>query len=164
MSKRIKMKKIPINAVALTLVSTVLMAPSYASFETDESRFSNVDGDVYFSPTRWRLVKQTFVLHFPENSNAVTQIIIATPPTVAVSNDIEVLKHKGRKISINVSVNGKNIILGFLEPVAPGSRIEINFNKVKQPILDSTSVYRFSAKVIGSDTEIPIGVAEFRTD
>ncbi|MEG4396940.1 DUF2808 domain-containing protein [Microcoleus sp. BROC3] len=158
------MKKILINAVALTLASTVLMAPSYASFETDESRFSNVDGDVYFSPTRWRLVKQTFVLHFPENSNAVTQIIIATPPTVAVSNDIEVLEHKGRKISINVSVNGKNIILGFLEPVAPGSRIEINFNKVKQPILDSTSVYRFSAKVVGSDTEIPIGVAEFRTD
>ena len=158
------MKKILIKAVALTLASTVLMAPSYASFETDESRFSNVDEDVYFSPTRWRLVKQTFVLHFPENSKAVTQIIIATPPTVAVSNDIEVLEHKGRKISINVSVNGKNIILDFLKPVAPGSRIDINLNQVKQPILDSTSVYRFSAKVVGSDTEIPIGVAEFRTD
>ncbi|MEW6499532.1 MAG: hypothetical protein AB1589_44775, partial [Cyanobacteriota bacterium] len=76
----------------------------------------------------------------------------------------EVLEHKGRKISINVSVNGKNIILDFPEPIAPGSRIDINFNKVKQPILDSTSVYRLSAKVVGSDTEIPIGVAEFRTD
>ncbi|MEW6499151.1 MAG: DUF2808 domain-containing protein [Cyanobacteriota bacterium] len=158
------MKKILIHAVAFILVSTVLMAPSYASFETDESRLSDVDGNVYSSPTRWRLVKQTFVLHFPENSNPVTQIIIAAPPTIAVSNDIEVLEHKGRKISINVSVNGKNIILDFPEPVAPGSRIDINFNKVKQPILDSTSLYRLSAKVVGSDTEIPIGVAEFHTD
>lgn len=158
------MKKILISAVVLTLVSTVLMAPSYASFAIDESRLSDVDGNVDSSPTRWRIVKQTFVLHFPETSKPVTQIIIATPSTVAVSNDIEVLEHRGRKISINVSVNGKNIILDFLEPVAPGSRIDINFNKVKQPILDSTSVYRLSAKVVGSNTEIPIGVAEFRTD
>lgn len=158
------MKKILISAVVLTLISTVLIAPSYASFAIDESRLSDVDGNVDSSPTRWRIVKQTFVLHFPENSSPVTQIIIATPSTVAVSNDIEVLEHKGRKISISVSVNGKNIILDFPEPIAPGSRIDINFNKVKQPILNSTSVYRLSAKVVGSDIEIPIGVAEFRTD
>ncbi|HEY9668885.1 MAG TPA: DUF2808 domain-containing protein [Coleofasciculaceae cyanobacterium] len=158
------MKKTLIHAVAFTLASAVLIAPGYASSKTDESRLSNVDGNVQSSRTRWRLVRQTFILHFPKNSNPVTQIIIATPSTVAVSNDIEVLEHKGRKININVSVNGKNIILAFSEPVAPGIMIDINFNKVKQPILGPTSVYRFSAKVVGSDAEIPLGVAEFRTD
>lgn len=71
---------------------------------------------------------------------------------------------KGRKININVSVDGKNIILDFPETVAPDTKLTINLNQVKQPILGFTSVYRFSAKVVGSEAEIPIGEARFPTD
>ena len=128
----------------------------------DEGRVPPVDGNVQFSSTRWRLVRQTFILNIPPNSNPLAQIIIATPSTVAVSNDIDVLDRKGRKININVSVNGKNIILAFPEPVAPSTKLVINLNKVEQSIGGPTSVYRFSAKVVGSDEEIPAGVAQFR--
>ncbi|XWK91726.1 MAG: DUF2808 domain-containing protein (plasmid) [Phormidium sp.] len=158
------MKKTLIHAVAFTLASAVLIAPGYASSKTDESRFLDVDGNVLFSPTRWRLVKHTFVLHLPQESKPVTQIIIAAPSTVAVSNDIDVLEHNGREINFSVSVNGKAIILAFPEPIAPGTKLGINLNKVKQPIGGPTSVYRFSAKAVGSDAEISVGVARFRTD
>ena len=47
--------------------------------------------------------------------------------------------------------------------ISPGSKLDINFNKVKQPIRGPTSVYRFSAKGVGSNEEIPVGVARFRT-
>ena len=158
---RINMKKTLIHAVAFTLASAVLMAPGYTSPKTDEGRFPDVDGNVQFSPTRWRLVRHTFALHLPQKSKPVTQIIIAAPSTVAVSNDIDVLEHNGRKINFSVSVNGKTIILAFSEPIVPGIKLNINLNKVKQPIGGLTSVYRFSAKGVGSDAEIPVGVAKF---
>ena len=165
MPKRINMKKTLIHVVALTLASAVLMAPGYTSSKTDEGRLSNVDGNVQSSPTRWRLVRHTFVLNLPQKSKPVTQIIIAAPSTVAVSNDIDVLEHqKSRKFNINISVNDKNIILSFPEPIAPGTKLAINLNQVKQPIGGPTSVYQFSAKVVGSDAEISVGVARFRTD
>ena len=176
-----------IYAAAFTLASSALISPGYASSKTNRhlqklgfhqdrirvsdsfSEMSNdgrvppVDGNVQFSSTRWRLVRQTFILNIPPNSNPLAQIIIATPSTVAVSNDIDVLDRKGRKININVSVNGKNIIIAFPEPVASGTKLVINLNKVEQPIGGSTSVYRFSAKVVGSDEEIPAGVVELPT-
>jgi hypothetical protein len=159
------MKKIRIYVAAFTLASAALINPGYASAKTDNSRVHPIDGNVQFPPNRWRLVRQTFVLHLPRNSQPIAQIIIAVPSTVAVSNDIEVLEHqKGKKININVSVNGKNIILAFPEPVAPDTKLAINLNKVKQPLLSSTSVYRFSAKVVGSDAEISVGEARFPTD
>jgi hypothetical protein len=162
MPKKINMKKTLIHAVAFTLTSAVLMVPGYTSSKTDEGRLSNVDGNVQSSPTRWRLVRHAFVLHLPQESKPVTQIIIAAPSTVAVSNDIDVLEHKGGKINFSVSVNGKTIILAFPEPIAPGTKLDINFNKVKQPIGGPTSVYRFSAKPVGSNAEISVGVARFR--
>lgn len=104
MPKRINMKKTLIHAVAFTLASAVLMAPGYASSKTDEGRLTDVDGNVQFSPTRWRFVRHTVVLHLPQESKPVTQIIIATPPTVAVSNDIDVLEYNGRKFSFYILV------------------------------------------------------------
>lgn len=164
MPKRINMKKTLIYAAAFTLASAALISPGYASSNTDEGRLPAHDGNVQIPSTRWRLVRHTFVLHLPRNSNPIAQIIIAAPSTVAVSNDIDVLQHKGREINFSVSVNGKTIILAFPEPIAPGTKLDINFNKVKEPIRGPTSVYRFSAKVVGSDEEIPVGVAWFRTD
>ena len=159
------MKKIRIYVAAFTIASAALINPSYASSKTDHGRVHPIDGNVQFAPTRWRLVRQTFVLHLPRNSQPIAQIIIAVPSTVAVSNDIEVLEpQKGRKININVSVDGKNIILDFPENVAPDTKLAINLNQVKQPILGPTSVYRFSAKVVGSDAEISVGEARFPTD
>lgn len=155
------MKKTLIYTAALTLASAALISSGYASATTDEGKVPPVEGNVQFSSTRWQLVKQIFVLNIPLNSNSITQIIIATPSTVAVSNDIDVLDHKGRKINTNVSVNGKKIILAFPEPVAHGIKLVISFNKVEQPTFGSTSVYRFSAKVFGSDVEIPVGIAQF---
>lgn len=162
---KIKLMKLLKSCSIVSLAIAALICPSYASAktDTDNGRVPQVDGNVQFPPTRWQLVKQTFVLNIPRNSNPITQIIIAAPSTVAVSNDIDVLEQNGKKININISVDGRNIILAFPEPVVPGIKLVINLNQVEQPIGGPTSIYRFSAKVVGSDAEIPVGVAGFRS-
>lgn len=155
------MKRTLIYAAAF-VATAALISAGYASAKTDDSRVRNLNNNVH-SPTHWRLVKHTFQVHIPQNNNALSQLIIQVPSTVAVSNDIDVLDEKGQKININVSVNGKRIIIDFPKTVISNTKLLIELNKVKQPIIGPASVYSLSAKVVGSEVEIPIGVAQFPT-
>jgi len=155
-----------IYAVVLTLSSTAIIAPSYASARTDDGRVPHIDGNLQFPATRWGIFRHTFRLHVPQNSKAVTQLLVKVPDNVTISKniqDIDVVDEKGQKINTNVSVNGKTILLAFAEPVAPNTKFDIELNKIKRRNLGNGSVYSFSAREVGIDAEIPIGVAWFRT-
>jgi Protein of unknown function (DUF2808) len=159
------MKRSLIYAIVLTLNSTAIIAPSYANAGTDDGRVPHIDGNSQFPPTRWGIFRHTFRLHVPQNSKAVTQILVKVPDNITISNniqDIDVVDEKGHKINTNVSVNGKTILLAFAEPVAPNTKLEIDLNKIKRRNLGNGSVYSFSAREVGIDAEIPIGVASFR--
>jgi hypothetical protein len=41
--------------------------------------------------------------------------------------------------------------------------MKVNLNRVRQPISAADSVYKLSGKVVGSNTEISIGIATFKT-
>ncbi len=156
------MKKILICTAALALATLAPTYISYASIKTDNSNVFKIENNV--QPTNnWRLVKHTFQLYVPQNTNALSQLIIDTPPTVGVSNDIDVLAQNGQKININVSAIGRRIIIDFPEKVIYKTKLMIEFNKVKQPVTGPDSVYNLSAKVVGSNAEIPVGVARFHT-
>lgn len=158
------MKKILTYAGAVIIFAgNAFISVNYASAKTDNNQSSDIDNILQLSTNNWRLVKHSFQLHIPQNEKPLSQLIIETPSTVAVSNDIEVLDTTGRKININVSAKGKQIIIDFPEKVISSTKLLVNFNRVKQPIIGSASIYRLSAKVIGSDVEIPIGIATFKT-
>ncbi|MCW5318332.1 DUF2808 domain-containing protein [Nostoc sp. KVJ3] len=159
------MKRLLIYAVILTLSSTAIIAPSYASTRTDDGRVIHIDGNAQFPPTRWGIFRHTFRLHVPKNSKAITQILIKVPNNVTVSNDvsnIDVVDENQHKVNTNISVNGQIILLAFPEAVAPNTKFEIELKKIKRQNLGNGSVYSFSAKEVGIDAEIPIGVASFR--
>lgn len=157
------MKRTLIYATAFTLATAASVSPGFATARNNDGSVPPVDNNIRFYPERWRLVKQAFQIHLPQNSNALAQLIINTPSTVAVSNDINVLDDNGQKININVSALGRRIIINFPETVISNTNLLIELNKVKQPIFGPTSVYSISAKVVGSDVEIPVGVAQFTT-
>ncbi|MDZ8137558.1 MAG: hypothetical protein RM049_20025 [Nostoc sp. DedQUE04] len=69
----------------------------------------------------------------------------------------------GQKINTNISVNGRQIIIEFPEKVIFNNKLLVNFNKVQQLVTGPASVYHFSAKVVDSEVEIPLGVAQFPT-
>lgn len=159
------MKKNLIYAAAFALATAVLIPADYASARTDNGSVTHIDGNVQFPPTRWSLVRHTFRLHVPQNSKAVTKLLINVPDTVTRSNDIkniDVVDENEQKINTNVFVNGRTILIDFSEPVAPNTKFHIDLNNVKRPTLGNGLVYGFSVKVVGSDAEIPIGIARFR--
>ncbi|MEH2336058.1 DUF2808 domain-containing protein [Nostoc sp.] len=159
------MKRLLIYAVILTLSGTAIITPSYANTRTDDGRVIHIDGNTQFPPTRWGIFRHTFRLHVPKNSNALTQIIIKVPSNVTVSNDvsnIDVVDENEHKINTNISINGQTILLVFREQVAPNTKLRIDLNKIKRRSIGNGSVYSFSAKEVGLNAEIPIGVAWFR--
>ena len=157
------MKKILIYTTALALASIALTSAGYTSAKTDNSNLSNVENNVQSPANRWQLVKHALKLNVPKNINGLSQLIIDTPSTVAVSNDIDVLAQNGQKVNVNVSVNGKKIIIDFPEKNISNTKLIVELNKVKQLSHGPDSVYNLWAKVVGSNTEIPIGVVRFRT-
>lgn len=157
------MKKLLTCAATFSLVILASISAGYTNAKTDNSRVTNVENDLQSPTNSWRLVKHTFQLHIPRNISALSQLTIEAPSTVAVSNDIDVLAQNGQKISIDISVNGKTIIIDFPQKVISNTKLLVELNKVKQPIGGADSVYRLAAKVVGSDREIPVGTARFRT-
>jgi hypothetical protein len=160
------MKKLLIYTTALALTIIAIAVPSYASATIDNDRVPHIDGNVQFPPTRWQIVRHTFRLHIPENSKPVTQLLIQVPNNITASNnikDINIVGGNGQIINTNISVKGKTILLDFTEPIAPKTKFEINLNKIKRRNIGNGSVYSFSAREVGIDGVIPIGVSWFGT-
>ncbi len=149
----------------LIYTSTVvaLATTAFISLSHVNAKETNIDNNLQYPANSWRLVKHTFRLNIPQNNNTLAQLIIETPSTVAVSNNIDVFDANGQKINTNISVNGKDIIIDFPEKVISSTKLLVNFNQVQQPVTGPASVYHFSAKVVGSEIEIPVGTAQFPT-
>lgn len=155
-----------IYAAALSLFTAFVIPDNYASAKLNNGKVTHVDGNEQFPHTRWQIVRYTFQLHVPKNSNAINQLIIKVPDNIAENDDItniNVFNEKNEKLQTNVSINGRTILLVFPEAVAPNTKFYIDLNNVKRPTIGSNSLYRLSVKVVGSDGEIPIGVAQFHT-
>lgn len=161
------MKKVLVYVAIATLAAGLLIPANYASANEEDGNFPHVDGNYQFPQTRWALVRHTLRVHVPQNSKSVSQLKIEVPNTIRWSdntNDVVINEDNGRKININVSVNGKTILLAFAEPIAPNTKLEIDIKNVKQPFLGNGPVYRLSANLVGINAEIPIGVARFRVN
>jgi Protein of unknown function (DUF2808) len=159
------MKKTLIYSAALA-ITTLLLSSNYAIAKNNNSNVTHIDGNVQFPLTRWQIVRHTFRIHVPKNSKALTELIINIPDNVSVSNDInniDIADEKEHKINTNVSINGRTILLAFPEAVPPNTKFYIELKNVKRPTISRNSIYRLSVKIVGSNAEIPIGVAEFHT-
>lgn len=152
-----------INVGILAISAVTIIYAGYASAKTNDTKPTNIENNTHLFPIQWQLVKQIFQIHVPKRGKPLKQLIIETPPTVAVSNDINVFDDKGNKVNIDISVDNRKIIITFPETVTSiTSKLLVSLNKVQQPTNESGTVYSLSAKVIGSDVEVPIGQAQFR--
>ncbi|MHC0067252.1 DUF2808 domain-containing protein [Nostoc sp. UIC 10890] len=159
------MKKVLVYVAISTLAAALLIPANYASANEEDGNIPHVDGNSQFPQTRWMPVRHTLRVHVPKNSKSVSQLKIQVPNTVRWSdntNDVVINEDNGRKINTNVSVNGKTILLAFAEPIVPNTKLKIDIKNVKQPFLGNGPVYHLSANLVGTNAEIPIGVARFR--
>ncbi|MDJ0801137.1 MAG: DUF2808 domain-containing protein [Calothrix sp. MO_167.B12] len=161
------MKTPLVYVVALVLTTAVLAPANYVSAKMSNGRAPHLDGNVQFPDNkRSRLVRHTFRLHVPQNSKSLSQLIIKVPENVTVSHNIkniDVVNENKQKIKTNISVKDETILLTFPETIAPNTKFNIYLNKVKRSIHRNAPIYSLSAKNVGINAEIPIGVARFRT-
>ncbi len=158
------MKKF-LKVTALVLASASAISAGYAKAGDDNGALPHVDANHQFPPTRAHTVRKTFELHIPKNSKQISEITIQVPEVVNWSNkakDIVVIDGKGKEVKHNVTIKDKNIILRFVEPISPNTELEVDINNVKRVTLGNGPVYRLSAKFVGSDIPMDIGVARFR--
>jgi hypothetical protein len=159
------MKKTLIYSAAL-VVTTLLLSSNYAIAKNNNGSVTHIDGNVQFPLSRWQIVRHTFRIHVPKNSKALTELIINIPSNITLSNDInniDIADEKEHKIKTNISINGRTILLAFPEAVPPNTKFYIDLKNVKRPTISRNSIYHLSVKIVGSDAEIPIGVAQFHT-
>jgi Protein of unknown function (DUF2808) len=160
------MYKLLIYPMTVCAIFAIAIVPSgYASANNDNSTLPHIDGNYQFPQTKWSNVRHTLRIHIPKNGQSVSQISIAVPETLNWSNkikDVIATENKGGKVNTNISLNKKNIILTFNEPLPPDSHLEIDIKNVKQPFHGNGLVYRLFAKSTGSNLDIPIGIARFR--
>lgn len=145
---------------AVVLAIAVPISAEYASARTEPT--PHIDGSVQFPPTRARNVRHTIRLHIPQGSSPLSQLIIDVPTGLRVRKNITVTDNSGREINANVSINDNKLIIDFTEPVSPDSQLEIDLNDVRITGVSNAWLYRISAKIVGNNIHIPIGIAQIR--
>ena len=147
---------------ASSIAAVALVSAAYANPVTDNGRVPHIISSVQFPQSKWRIVRHTFRLQIPQQSNPLSQLSIDVPFGLTVSNKISVSNQTGRKVDTNISVDGNKVILAFPEPVLPGTELKISMKDVK--ILGRTNawLYKVYARLVGINADLPIGFARFR--
>lgn len=135
---------------------------AYGNTMMDTGKFPYIVSTVQFPQGKMWNFRHTFRLKIPQDSSALSQLYIEVPAGLTIRNNITVTDQSGREINTNVSVNGSKVILAFPEPVAPGIRLNIAMNNVRRLGASNAWLYRVSAKLVGIDADIALGVARFR--
>lgn len=145
-----------VDAGFIKSASGNVTSPKYDAYITHSEEYPQ-----WLKPHAGNVVRQSFELDIPSNSNAISQIDIAIPDGLKVSKKITV-SNSGQDIGANVSINGNKIIIDFPQTVSPGAKLKINMNKVKMVQVHNYWIYRVSIKPIGNDVEIPVGEVNYR--
>jgi len=154
------MKKL-FYAALFTLAFAASTPAAYAVHLPDTGKFTHLHGTVQFPQGKWGVIRQTFRVHISQNS-PLSQLDIEIPKGLTVENEFSVSDQFGRVIQTNTSITEHKITMNFTQAVVPGTILNIDMNRVNRIGISNGWLYRVSAKFIGSNTEVPIGIAGFR--
>lgn len=144
-------------------VALVLAAPIFADYASARTGSTpHIDGAVQFPQNRSRIFRHTIRLHIPQGNSPLSQLIIDVPEGLVVSNNITLTEKSEREINANFSIIGNKVIVNFPQPVTPESKLELDLNNVRRRGTSNAWLYQISAKFVGTDREMPIGIARLR--
>ncbi len=155
------MVRILFTAVLTLMVSSINLA-AYGKPLTAIDRVPRVISSVQFPQSKWRIVRHSFQINIPLGSNAISQLYISVPQGLTVSNNINVFDKSGKIVINSISKDDKKITISFPNPIAPGSRLKVVMKDVKISGRSNAWLYPVSAKLVGINANIPLGLAQFR--
>ncbi|HEY9853842.1 MAG TPA: DUF2808 domain-containing protein [Leptolyngbyaceae cyanobacterium] len=145
-------------AIALALAASI--PPDNASARTEGGL--HLEGAVQFPQNRSRIVRHTIRFHIPQGSSPLSQLNIDVPEGLRISDNIALTDKSGQKINANISIMGNKIIVDFPQPIAPESKLELDLNNIRRRGVSNAWIYRVSAKLVGLEADVPIGIARIR--
>ncbi len=160
------MKRILFYTTA-TLTLAISISTSIAQPVTAASNFARITNFSEFPKgiRHWSTLRHTLKITISQQSNAVSKIVIEVPDNIALEDNIDVSNQSGEKINAEIATNDKKATLTFSEPVAPGTKLTIEMNKVRK--LRATTgemLYKVFANFVDSNQAIPIGIARLRVN
>lgn len=160
------MKRILFSTAAI-LTLAVSTSTAIAQTTTAASNFARITSFSEF-PQRiryWSTPRHTFKIAISERSNAVSQIIIEAPDNIVPRDNINISNQSGEKINAEIAIDEKIATLTFSEPVAPGTKLTIEMNKVrKRGATRGEMLYKVFANFVGSNQAVPVGIARLRVN
>lgn len=153
------MKKL-IYATAFTLVLASTVPSAWASNPND----ANIThlGKSAAIPIDSLVPDATHKFDVHVQGKALSKLVIDIPEGVSVRG-IKVKNKSGQQIPATVSINGRKATVAFAEPVAPGNSLTVFMNGVDGPDYGQTLNYQVSAKKVGMNGNIPLGLARVQT-
>ncbi|MDZ7965508.1 MAG: DUF2808 domain-containing protein [Nostoc sp. DedSLP03] len=154
-----------IHTSILALSMVVLIPATYANSTPKSSNFPHVIslGESPQGIRHWRILRHTLKIAVPQNSKAISQLIIEAPANIVLRESIDVSEESGKEIAAKVSIQGKKATLEFSESVAPGTIIIVEMKNVKKTAMATgDQFYKISTILAGMNVELPIGVAQLR--
>lgn len=115
------------------------------------------------TPGIGHVVRHSFKLQVPSEGSALSQLTLTVPKGLRIPRSVTVSNASSQAMQTDVLVNNRQITLTFPQPVLPGTLLEISLNDVQIASRTNAWIYPVAAKLVGFSSEIPIGVAQFRT-
>jgi hypothetical protein len=115
-------------------------------------------------PRNARVPFATYHFRLYVESTPLTQVSVRLPENLNVTSGIEVTDQKGQEIDTTVTIKDQNLIIGFAQPVTPGTALKVNLNGVKTSIRRGQSwLLPVSIRSTGMTTDLPIGTVRIQT-
>lgn len=159
------MNKTLIYAAIFTLTMAVSVPGTYANPTLQSDKSPHVIGFMEFPQgiRHARILRHTLKIEVPQQSKAVSQLIIQAPSNIILRDSIDISDQSGKKVDAKVSINGQKATLVFAGQVEPGTTLTIDMNKVKKTApTNGDKMYKVSAVLAGINAELPVGVAQLR--
>lgn len=159
--------KVLIYIAAFSLVITSSVPGVWASEKPGDSSASYL-GKTAAYPSDTTAVGATHKIEVHVQGKSLAELAIDLPERVSINNGIEVKNQSGQKIPVTVSINNRKATVGFSQPVAPETKLSILMKGVNtlgnsEAGYSLPWMYRVSAKNVGSQGEISLGVARIQT-
>lgn len=155
------MKRTLIVAIFSIFASTSI-STAYADNINSSKSITYVLSATQFPPRKATFVRHAIRIQIPPDSKGISELAIDIPSGVSIKNNITVHNREGQQIKVNSSVNESRITLDFPQAIVAQEVIEIDLNQVELPRFYPIWLYRVYAKLVDSNTELSIGVAEVR--
>jgi hypothetical protein len=133
------MNKISISIAALVLVTGVSNIGNYA--KAIDSASPHVDSKFEFPNHRWAPVRHTILVHIPNNSPALENLLIDVPENFNFQvSKIEITDRDGI-VNAPIDRQGQRLKIRFDRPIAAGTNLHISFNGVERNMRVQSSTY-----------------------